>query len=92
MGPIGERPRRGLIRGSAARHSARWVPGARPTGDEFAILLQHADRKAAELVAEDVVTRVAEDVGMQLDAGEAVTVSVGGVVIERLHGTPSDLL
>ena len=65
---------------------------ARLGGDEFAILLPHADRKAAELVAEDVVTRVAEDVGMQLDAGEAVTVSVGGVVIERLHGTPSDLL
>jgi len=65
---------------------------ARLGGDEFAILLPHADRKAAELVAEDVVTRVAEDVGTQLDAGEAVTVSVGGVVIERLHGTPSDLL
>ena len=65
---------------------------ARLGGDEFAILLPYADRKAAELVAADVVARVGEQVRRMSDARSAVTVSVGGVIVEESHQSASDLL
>ncbi len=55
---------------------------ARLGGDEFAILLPEADRRAAEIVAADVVSTIADNVAV-MDGGQRrrVTASVGVVLL-----------
>jgi diguanylate cyclase (GGDEF)-like protein/PAS domain S-box-containing protein len=65
---------------------------ARLGGDEFAILLPYADRKAAELVAADVVERIREEVRSHDDTRSRVSVSLGGATIEPMHTSASELL
>ena len=65
---------------------------ARLGGDEFAILLPHADKESAALVAESIVERVRTETAALQDARRGVTVSIGGVVVEDAHGTASDVL
>ena len=65
---------------------------ARLGGDEFAILLPYADRKAAELVAADVVERIREEVRSHGDTRSRVSVSLGGATIEPMHTSASELL
>ncbi|MFP5253024.1 MAG: diguanylate cyclase [Actinomycetes bacterium] len=65
---------------------------ARLGGDEFAVLLPHADKESAVLVAESIVDRVRAETAMLQDARREVTVSIGGVVVEDAHATASDVL
>jgi diguanylate cyclase (GGDEF)-like protein/PAS domain S-box-containing protein len=65
---------------------------ARLGGDEFAILLPHADRKAAELVAADVVDRVRAEVRSHDDTRRRVSVSLGGATVEPVHTSATELL
>ena len=65
---------------------------ARLGGDEFAILMPHADRKSAELVAADVVDRIRAEVHAHGDIRGQVTVSLGGAIIEPMHSSGSELL
>ncbi len=65
---------------------------ARLGGDEFAILLPHADRKTAELVAADVVDRVRQEVHSHDDTRRHVSVSLGGATVESFHVSASELL
>jgi diguanylate cyclase (GGDEF)-like protein len=65
---------------------------ARLGGDEFAVLLPHEDKKGAELVAASVVSRIRATTGEFDDARGGVTVSVGGVILEEVHESASDLL
>ena len=66
---------------------------ARLGGDEFAILLPHADRAAAELVAADIVALVRDEVRV-LDGSRprSVTTSLGVVMIQDVGITASELL
>ena len=65
---------------------------ARLGGDEFAILLPHGDRKAAELVAADVVERIRAEVRGHDDSRGHVSVSLGGATVEPMHTSASELL
>jgi diguanylate cyclase (GGDEF)-like protein len=65
---------------------------ARLGGDEFAVLLPHSDKKAAELVAADLVERISSEVSRLQDTRSAVTASIGGVVIDGSHPSASDVL
>jgi diguanylate cyclase (GGDEF)-like protein/PAS domain S-box-containing protein len=65
---------------------------ARLGGDEFAILLPHADRKAAELVAADVVGRIRREVRSHDDTRRQVSVSLGGATVEPMHTSATELL
>lgn len=65
---------------------------ARLGGDEFAILLPHEDKKGAELVAASVVSHIRAATEDYADARRGVTVSVGGVILEEVHESASDLL
>jgi diguanylate cyclase (GGDEF)-like protein/PAS domain S-box-containing protein len=65
---------------------------ARLGGDEFAILLPHADRKAAELVAADVVDRIRLEVRGHDDTRRQVSVSLGGATVEPMHTSATELL
>jgi diguanylate cyclase (GGDEF)-like protein/PAS domain S-box-containing protein len=65
---------------------------ARLGGDEFAILLPHEDKKGAELVASSVVSRIRAATADFDDARRGVTVSAGGVILEEVHESASDLL
>ncbi len=65
---------------------------ARVGGDEFAVLLRHTDRKAAERVAQDVVEVVREQLAGLDGARRQVTVSVGGALLGDPEHTSGDLL
>jgi len=65
---------------------------ARLGGDEFAVLLPHADKESAALVAESIVDRVRAETATREDARRGVTVSIGGVVVEDAHASASDVL
>jgi diguanylate cyclase (GGDEF)-like protein/PAS domain S-box-containing protein len=65
---------------------------ARIGGDEFAVLLPHADREDAEVVARSLVDEVRAKLGAHGDSRSAVTVSVGGALIESPDIGVADLL
>lgn len=65
---------------------------ARLGGDEFAVLLPHADKESAQRVAESIVERVRAEASAAPDARRGVTVSIGGVVVEGVHQSASDVL
>jgi diguanylate cyclase (GGDEF)-like protein/PAS domain S-box-containing protein len=65
---------------------------ARLGGDEFAVLLPHEDKESARLVAESIVDRVRIETMAWDDARRGVTVSIGGVIIEDVHASASDVL
>jgi diguanylate cyclase (GGDEF)-like protein len=65
---------------------------ARLGGDEFAVLLPHADKKSAELVAADRVERIRSEVSGRQDTRSGVTASIGGVLLEESYRSASDVL
>jgi diguanylate cyclase (GGDEF)-like protein/PAS domain S-box-containing protein len=65
---------------------------ARLGGDEFAVLLPHADRKSAELVASTLVETLRDEVSGLEDTRSGVTASIGGVIVEEAHRSASDVL
>jgi diguanylate cyclase (GGDEF)-like protein/PAS domain S-box-containing protein len=65
---------------------------ARLGGDEFAVLLPHADKKSAELVAASLVETLRDEVSGLEDTRSGVTASIGGVLIEEAHLSASDVL
>jgi diguanylate cyclase (GGDEF)-like protein/PAS domain S-box-containing protein len=65
---------------------------ARLGGDEFAVLLPHADRKSAELVASSLVETLRDEVSGLEDTRSGVTASIGGVIVEEAHRSASDVL
>jgi diguanylate cyclase (GGDEF)-like protein/PAS domain S-box-containing protein len=65
---------------------------ARLGGDEFAVLLPHADRKSAELVASSLVETLRDEVSGLEDTRSGVTASIGGVIVEEVHRSASDVL
>jgi diguanylate cyclase (GGDEF)-like protein/PAS domain S-box-containing protein len=65
---------------------------ARLGGDEFAVLLPHADKKSAELVAASLVETLRDEVSGLEDTRSGVTASIGGVIIDEAHLSASDVL
>jgi len=57
---------------------------ARLGGDEFGVILPHADARAAETMAEDLVAVVRRELGDPAATGAAVTISVGVVCFDGL--------
>jgi diguanylate cyclase (GGDEF)-like protein len=65
---------------------------ARLGGDEFAILLPGADRAAAELVADDIVSLIRGQVCFLDGTRPRVTTSIGVVLINDPTMTASELV